>query len=59
MNLESWLLVASLALLTVGFSLAWLPLGPIVLGSLLLGGLVWVRLYFPPVVEPESEEAAE
>ena len=59
MNLETAILLVALSLLTAGFSMAWLPLGPIVLGSLLLCGLVWVRLYFPPAVKPESEEAAE
>ena len=43
-NIELWILLASLALLAGGFSLAWLPLGPIVLGALLLGGLAWTRL---------------
>lgn len=38
------LLAASLYLLTWGCSMAWKPLGPIVLGSLLLTGVVWVRM---------------
>ncbi len=44
MSQEAIVLLAGLVLVTVGFSMAWLPLGPIVLGSLLLGGLVWTRL---------------
>lgn len=56
MNMEGAVLVLSLLLLTAGAAMAWMPLGPIVLGTLLLAGLVWTRLR--PVVprNPETEE---
>jgi len=44
MNAESAILILALALVTLGCSLAWLPLGPTVLGLLLLAGLIWSRL---------------
>lgn len=36
--------VAALALITWGCVQVWLPLGPLMLGLLLLGGVIWSRL---------------
>lgn len=57
MSAEAKVAIAALALLTIGCSMAWLPLGPIVLGSLLLGGLVWVRLHSAPPEKKQAEES--
>jgi hypothetical protein len=46
-SLQSFVLLGSLASLGVGFWMAWPPLGPIVIGTLLLAGLIWVRLTKP------------
>lgn len=52
-------LLIGLALITAGCSLAWLPLGPIVLGTLLLGGLTWTRLRSVDVAQqPKPVEEA-
>ena len=41
---EDMILIASLTLITGGFALVWLPLGPLALGFLLLSFLIWGRL---------------
>ncbi len=56
MNRELSLLAVALLLLTAGFAMAWLPLGPIVLGGLLLTGLIWTRLR---TVDKETTEEQE
>ena len=35
------ILIASLTLITLGAGLAWLPLAPLTLGTILLSGLIW------------------
>jgi hypothetical protein len=55
---ENKILISGLALVTGGCSMAYLPLGPIVLGVLLLGMLFWSRLRAvpaPQVTEIEGE----
>ncbi|MGD9644431.1 MAG: hypothetical protein AB7U73_01890 [Pirellulales bacterium] len=61
MSVEVGVLLAALALLTLGCSLAWLPLGPIVLGALLLCGLIWTRLHTPrrPIAVPVPDKPEE
>ncbi len=53
---ETRLLLFALFMVSGGCSMAWLPLGPIVLGSLLLAGLIWVRMRRMPAQENEGTD---
>lgn len=51
---DNKILIASLVMITAGCSMVYLPLGPIVLGALLLVFLFWSRMQ--PVPKESEDE---